>query len=127
MSTTTVSKFNIIQGEDNTFVFTIKEDGTTLPITIDPSDTFTIKLVRLSDDTEDFVADNGSTGGVTVTNAASGEITVVIPAISTDSLLIGKGTQADRYYIKPLYKMYIICSTVANGNFIAKVPTVYVE
>lgn len=117
-----VAKFTITKGLDNTFVFTIKADGSTLPMTIvEGTDTFTASLKTLSD---------GSTAlskSLTVTDAANGKVTLTITSAETSSLVSDKGTKADRYYLRPVYKLVIDCNTVNNGDFIAKVPEVYVD
>lgn len=116
-----VDKFVITKGSDNTFVFTIKEDGTTLPITIDPSDTFEARLVKLEDDSVAL------TKSLTVTDALSGKVALVITEAEASTLTSEKGSKVDRYYLKPTYKVIIECSTVVNGDFIAKISEVYVD
>lgn len=116
-----VAKFTITKGLDNNFVFTIKADGSTLPMTIEPTDTFTASLVQLSD---------GSTvlsKSLVVTDALSGKASLTITSAEASSLVTDKGTKTDRYYLRPVYKLVIDCSTVNNGDFIAKVPEVYVD
>ena len=45
MSTT---KFVLTQGSTNEYFITIKQNDSTLPMVIDPTDTFTLKLYELS-------------------------------------------------------------------------------
>lgn len=134
-----VAKFTITKGLDNTFVFTIKADGSTLPMTIVTSDninddiypegtspasvpdTFVAKLYMLEDDT---LADQWD---VIATDPLSGKVQLSIPSADTDSLVKDKGSKTDRYYLRPVYKLIIECNTHFNGNFIAKVPEVYVD
>lgn len=116
-----VAKFTITKGLDNTFIFTIKADGSTLPMEIDVSDTFSAKLVALSDDSVAL------TKSLTATDLLNGKVTLVISSAETTSLVSEKGAKADRYYLRPVYKLIIDCSTVNNGDFIAKVPEVYVD
>jgi hypothetical protein len=52
---------------------------------------------------------------------------MVVPADDTEEMASEKGEKADRYYAKPTYKLVIECVTQNNGNFIAKVPLVYVD
>ena len=40
-----VAKFTITKGVDNTFVFTIKADGSTLPMVMTAGDTFTAAFI----------------------------------------------------------------------------------
>jgi hypothetical protein len=116
-----VAKFTITKGLDNTFVFTIKADGSTLPMEIVAGDTFSASLVNLEDNS---VALSKS---LTVTNALSGKVTLVITSSETSTLVSDKGTKTDRYYLRPTYKLVIDCNTTNNGDFIAKVPEVYVD
>lgn len=116
------SKFTITKGLDNTFVFTIKANGTTLPMEITEGvDTFDATLIKLSDESVTLVQP------LVVTNALSGQVTLTIAAASTTSLVSDKGSKTDRYYLRPTYKLIIECSTVNNGDFIAKVAEVYVD
>jgi hypothetical protein len=116
-----ISKFVITKGLDNNFIFTIKADGSTLPMTIEVSDTFQAHLVDLSNDTTVL------TKNLTVVDATNGKTSLVVTAAETATLTGDKGGKVDRYYLKPVYKLLIECSTVNNGDFIAKVPEVYVD
>jgi hypothetical protein len=116
-----VDRFIITKGVENTFVFTIKANGSTLPLEIENTDTFNFKLVRLSDDSVDLE------GTFAVTNALSGQITLVLSIANTDTLEAQKGSKPDRYYLRPTYRLMLLCNTANNGNFIAKVHEVYVE
>jgi len=118
---TCTNNFVITKGVDNTFVFTIKADGSTLPITIDSTDTFSAQLKLLSDSSVAL------TKTLTTIDALSGKVSLVITDLEADVLVSEKGSEVDRYYLKPKYKLIIDCATVANGNFIAKVDEVYVD
>lgn len=121
MSCSSVTKFVITKGFSNEFVFTIKRDGSTLPIVIEPSDTFTAAIKLLS------------TGAVatsiplTVESAPNGKVKLVISSSIASSLISSKGAEEDRYYTRPTYSLILDCNTAANGPFLAKVPYVYVE
>lgn len=117
-----VAKFTITKGIDNTFVFTIKADGSTLPMVMTSSDTFTANLVLLS---------TGSTALIKAlvkdADLVTGKATLTITAAETASLVGERGSKVDRYYLRPTYKLVIECSTANNGDFIARVPEVYVD
>jgi hypothetical protein len=115
-------KFVITKGVDNTFVFTVKADGSTLPMLISNSDTFVAKLLKLSDNTE--VLSKSLSKVAPYTN---GKVELVISAAETIPLVGEKGGKADRYYLRPVYKLMLVCNTEANGNFIAKIAEVYVD
>lgn len=116
-----VAKFTITKGLDNNFVFTIKADGSTLPMTITGTDTFTAHLINLEDGT------TALTKSLVVTDATNGKASLTITSAETTPLVSDKGTKADRYYLRPVYKLVIDCNTENNGDFIAKVPEVYVD
>ena len=116
-----VNRFIITKGLDNTFVFTIKADGSTLPMVIEVGDTFTAYLTELATGT------TALTKALVVTDAPNGQATLTITAAENAALTTDKGTKTDRYYLRPTYKLTLECSTVNNGDFIAKVDEVYVD
>lgn len=116
-----VNKFTITKGMDNSFLFTVKADGTTLPIAIDPSDTFTAKLRKLQDSTVVL------SKALEVVDAPSGKVELTITSAETALLTSLLGAKEDRYYAMPVYSLVIECSTVVNGDFLAKVRHVYVD
>lgn len=118
-----VAKFTITKGSDNTFVFTIKANESTLPMEIDDitPDTFDARLISLADGTEAI------SKSLTITDALSGQVSLVITTAEAADLLVSRGSATDRYYLRPTYKLIIDCSTTNNGDFIAKVPEVYVD
>lgn len=118
-------KFNITKGLDNTFIFTIKADGSTLPMEIVGTDTFVADLVPL--DPADTTTGLSGIPLSLPTNLLSGKVTLTIGTADTTALVSDKGTKTDRYYTRPTYKLVIDCTTTNNGNFIAKVPEIYVD
>ena len=105
----------------NEFIITIKQNGTTLPMVINVSDTFVAKLRKLSDSS---VAASPTTS---VVSAKNGEIKITFDASSVNALTMEKGDRADYYYSKPVYELLIDCTTVNNGKFVARVDKVYVK
>ena len=118
------SKFVIDRGSDNTFTFTIKQDNSTLPLEIVNGDTFFATLKLLG--TNEVFSDVDSLP-LTVEDALNGKVSLYIPENITSNLVTDRGDKVDRYYIRPTYKLILECSTQNNGNFIAKVPEVYVD
>ena len=117
-----VAKFTITKGVDNTFVFTIKADGSTLPMVMTAGDTFDAQLILLSD------------GSVALAKALvkdadlnTGKVSLTITTAEAAALVGEQGPKVDRYYSKPTYRLIIECSTTNNGDFIARVPEVYVS
>ena len=115
------SKFVITKGIDNEFIITIKQNGTTLPMEIQGTDTFEAKLVSISDGAE------VATLTTNVVNAQNGKIKLVLSESQVDGLNMERGDRADYFYSKPLYRLIIDCDTINNGKFLAKVQKVYVE
>ena len=116
-----MSKFIITKGASNEFIITIKQNGTTLPMAIEPTDTFNAKLLSIKDGS---VVATFTTNTV---NAQNGKIKLTLDSNTVNGLNIERGERADYYYSKPLYKLVIDCDTVNNGKFAAKVHKVYVE
>lgn len=126
----TTDKFVINKGLTNDFTLTIKQNDSTLPMVIDPSDTFVAKLKLLSDDSVTATIDmtlQAGIGQITVLNDAGGQIVLSLDAALVNTLVKERGWKEDGYYIKPTYKLAIDCTTVNNGNFVAKVDKVYVD
>ena len=117
------TKFTINKGMVNEILITIKENDNITPIAISATDTFTIELTRLGTN----VDVPGLEHAVSVVSAENGRIKITIPKVVADNLDTEIGDKADRYYAKPTYRLYIICSTAVNGNFVAKIPLVYVQ
>ena len=122
-----VSKFTISKGSDNTFIFTIKQDNSTLPMTIVTGDTFLADLVNLETGTAYPQVTAKALTPDGVLPLSTGRVSLVIPSADTANLVSLKGEQVDRYYLRPTYKLVINCSTTNNGDFIAKVAEVYVD
>lgn len=127
MSGTT--KFVITKGIANEYYIIIKQDDSTLPMVIEPTDTFEVKLFKLSDSS--LVATIGMTSGVngqiSVYDANNGKLKIVLSDALVASLVMERGDRADYYYSKPIYRLIIDASTRNNGDFIATVDKVYVR
>jgi hypothetical protein len=121
MAGCSADRFVITRGVPNTFIFTIKADGTTLPMEIDAGDTFQATLSTLESNSSVL------SKPLTVVDALSGKVSLVLTASEANTLQAERGSKVDRYYIKPVYKLTIECSTLNNGDFIAKIPEIYVD
>ena len=115
------NKFVVSKSGSNEFIITIKQNATTLPMVIEPTDTFEAKLLSIKDGNE------VATLTTDVINAQNGKIKLTLDSNTVNGLSIERGERADYYYSKPLYKLVIDCDTVNNGKFVAKVHKVYVE
>ena len=127
MSDTT--KFVITKGIANEYYITIKQDDSTLPMVIEPTDTFEVKIFKLAD--HSLVATVGMTAGtngqISVYDANNGKLKIVMSDELVTSLVAERGDRADYYYSKPMYRLLIDASTVNNGDFIATIDKVYVR
>ena len=127
MSDTT--KFVITKGIANEYYITIKQDDSTLPMVIEPTDTFEVKIFKLKDSalvaTIGMIA--GTDGQVSVYDAANGKLKIVLSDVLVTALVMERGDRADYYYSKPIYRLVIDASTVNNGDFIATIDKVYVR
>jgi hypothetical protein len=120
-----VPKFSILKGVENTFVFTIKQDDSTLPLVITAGDTFYADLIELGSDNT-FSGVSNKLLEID-SNLSSGRVRLVLTAANTIGMVSEKGGKEDRYYQRPTYKLIIKCNTANNGSFLVKVPEVYVE
>lgn len=130
MSCLVEDKFVMNKGMDNEFVIKIKQNNTTLPMTINTDDTFVVKLYRLEDNievAEVTLVDDATTGKVEVTDALNGQITITFYQTLVDSLTTERGDKSDYYYAKATHRIAIVASTISNGNFIANIDKVYVR
>ena len=127
MSDTT--KFVITKGIANEYYITIKQDDSTLPMVIKPTDTFEVKIFKLKDSalvaTIGMIA--GTDGQISVYDAANGKLKIVLSDALVTALVMERGDRADYYYSKPIYRLVIDASTVNNGDFIATIDKVYVR
>ena len=127
MSDTT--KFVITKGIANEYYITIKQDNSTLPMVIKPTDTFEVKIFKLKDSalvaTIGMIA--GTDGQVSVYDSANGKLKIVLSDALVTALVMERGDRADYYYSKPIYRLVIDASTVNNGDFIATIDKVYVR
>ena len=127
MSDTT--KFVITKGIANEYYITIKQDDSTLPMVIEPTDTFEVKIFKLKDSalvaTIGMIA--GTDGQVSVYDDVNGKLKIVLSDALVTALEMERGDRADYYYSKPIYRLVIDASTVNNGDFIATIDKVYVR
>jgi hypothetical protein len=117
-----VTKFLIVKGKDNEFFFTIKQNGSFLPMAIESSDTFVGKLILLEDDVT--VALQKS---LIVVDPLVGKIKLLITEAETARLITERGPKEDHYYLKATYRLLLECNTVNNGQFTARINRIYVS
>lgn len=120
---TTNNRFTITRGVTNSFTFTIKSNGSTLPITIQPTDTFEAHLIRCGSEPPEVV----DSRPLTVVDAPSGKVELTYDSTVSASLPTEKGRAEDRFYVKPIHYLVIECNTADNGYITARIDKVYVD
>ena len=122
-------KFVIDRGTDNEYIITIKANGSTLGMQIEPTDTFEVRLYRKCSD--ELIATIGmiedANGVVDVYHAPGGKIRILMKEALVSSLVAPKGDKVDGCYPKSEYRINVICDTANNGKFTAKLANVFVE
>jgi hypothetical protein len=114
--------FKISKSLSNYYTVTINKQGTNEPMVLDSGDTFVGHLFKLDTDIKDDVV------GINISKRLpfeEGKINIEVT--DTGHLISERGTKADRYYLKPTYRMVIECDTANNGKFSVRVDNVYVE
>ena len=122
----TTDKFVINKSMNNEFIITIKQNDSTLPMAIDPIDTFTVNFYNLETQKIEVSASTAD-GNVTVYDDANGQILISLAEDDVSTMISERGDKVDKYYLKPTYRMAIDCTTVNNGKFVAKIDSVYIE
>ena len=129
MSGCTTNKFVINKSLKNEYVLVIKQQGSLQPMEIIEDDSFTMRLYELGTDTliATITETPDANGSISAPAGLTGKITITLNEALTSTLKSEKGSKADRYYVKPMYRASIDCDTDNNGSFIAKIPLIYVE
>ena len=115
------SRFIVVKGLDNTFVFTIKGNGTTLPLEIQPNDSF---MAHFRDKESGNIILSKE---MDVVSASEGKVTLLVDSNETYMFDGVKGGKVDRFYLKPNYSLLLECDTQQDGKFIARVEDVYID
>lgn len=125
----TTEKFVINKGVDNEFILKIKARGTTLPLVIEDSDKFTIRMYLLETNAlvATFTQTDSPEGLITFHDKTNGQILLKIKDTFTTSLQSDRGSKADRYYLKPTHRAVIEAETTNSGTFSASVDLIYVR
>ena len=121
--------FSINKGIDNEFIFSIKKQHEILPLTLDYSDTFEMRIIRLS--TRNVVSIinqvENDDGVIEFFDRPNGQLLVKLNASMTSTLESEFGDRADRYYSKPMYEILVIGNSLIDGAIQFKIPEVYVS
>ena len=120
------NKFVINKGMNNEFIITIKQNDSTLPMVIELTDTFMVNFYNLETQKIEVSASIAD-GNVTVYDDANGQILISLAEDDVSTMISERGDKVDKYYLRPTYRMAIDCNTANNGNFVAKIASVYVE
>lgn len=125
------TNFTITKGIKNEFIVTIKKDDSLLPLVIDSSDSFSLKLINRDSEIVEYtinsIDDTNINGFISIDDANNGKIKIIMESAMTSLLKKERGHKADRYYLKPTYKLLLECNTLNNGVFPVVVHDVYVD
>lgn len=131
MSICKTTRFVINKNQNNEFVFTIKKLGSVDAMEIKADDTFIARVYKLDTGAQygsDISTVANADGNIIMAPVGlAGKITLKLANAYCTAMESAKGSAADRYYLKPGYRLAIECDTIENGKFTAKVPLVYVE
>lgn len=117
----TVTDFTVIKGKALEFSVLVKENGTTLPLTLDPTDTFTFSLVDKRTSVK-YITDKP----MTIIDALNGEVSGIISAEESATLPVKKAAAEDYYIPRPNLRLVVKGDTVAQGEMTAFIEDVYV-
>lgn len=121
--------FSINKGIDNEFIFSIKKNDEILPLPLDDSDTFEMRIIRLS--TRDVVSIinqvESDDGVIEFFDKPNGQILVKLKSSFTSELESEFGDRADRYYSKPMYEILVTGKSLVDGAIQFRIPEVYVS
>lgn len=127
----TFDRFTLTSGINNTFAFTIKANGSTLPVNLRDGDSVTAIFRSLADGTVILTKSldlslelNPNSGQMENLN---GRATLELSPEDVELFSGERGTKADRYYLKPTCSLILDCNTADNGVFIARIPYVYID
>jgi hypothetical protein len=113
--------FDIIQGKPIDFKVIVKENGTTLPLVLSNTDTFSFSLVDKKSNVK-YIANKA----MSITDAVNGEVSGSITALESQNLPLKRSYSEDGYISRPNLRIVINGNTVAQGEMTAIIPNVYV-
>lgn len=116
-----MSDFIVYTNRDNEYYFVIKENGTTTPLALTGADTFTAKLIKLSD--RSLVASIDAT----LEDQPNGKIKLIIDSNTSATLKSERRGSADKYELKAAYALHIYGDTANAGKINLVVSEVFVD
>lgn len=116
-----ITTFTIIKGKECQFDINVKENGTTLPLALDPSDNFTFSLVDKK--TSVKYIDNKP---MIITDAINGKVAGLISSSESGSLPSKKSSIEDGAISRPNLRLVVSGTTLAQGDMTAIIENVYV-
>jgi len=117
----TITEFTIIKGKALDFQIQVKENGTTLPLTLNTADVFKFTLMDKKTSVK-YITDKA----MTITDALNGVVTGNISAIEATALPTKKSSAEDGYLPRPNLRLVVSGSTVSQGKMTAIIEDVYV-
>ncbi len=117
----TITDFSITKSKALEFIIVIKENGTTLPLELNPTDAFTFSLVDKKYNTK-YIADKP----MVITDALNGEVTGNITAIESSTLPSKRASAEDYFVPRPNLRVVVQGNTATQGEMVATIENVSV-
>lgn len=117
----TVTTFTIIKGKAVSFEINIKENGTTTPLVLQPTDTFTFSLVDKKTNVK--YIDNKV---MTLVDLANGKVGGELTALETTALPLKLSSSEDGYIPRAGIRLVVYGTTTAQGDMSATIENIYV-
>lgn len=117
----TVTQFTIIKGNALTFYIIVKENGTIVPLVLDPADTFSYSLVDKKTSIK-YIEDVA----MTIVDVQEGKIKGIITALVSNTLPVKVSSAEDGYIPRAGVRMIVNGNTLNQGPFVASIEDVYI-
>ena len=115
-------KFEIIAGKEYTADFVVKQNGASIGLVLDPTDTGKFSIVKNGVEPCYVLEDIP----MVITDANNGKFTLTLTATETKLLTQKVGREEDGYPSMATYKGLAIFETVAQGTMTAYIERIYV-
>lgn len=115
----------LAKGIENKVEFTLKAKNSVDPITIDPADTFTFKVIDSKDDSIILTCDSAE-GSIELTDMPNGLITVIVNETKANDLKFKIRETVDKHAPMIVYYAILDCNTNELGKLRVHIPEVEV-
>lgn len=116
-----VTDFTVIKGKALEFAVIVKENGSTMPLVLDVTDTFTFSVVDKKTGTK-YITNKA----MLITDAINGEVRGEITALESSTFPMKKASAEDYYIPRPNLRLVVSGNTIAQGEMTAFIEDVFV-